>query len=241
MYLSRLRINWRHRLAWRDLRDRYELHRTVFSGFPQQMPPGERILYRMEGEPQQPYMTIFVQSQARPNWDQSERLSKPGYLYESPGIRRVQPQFQEGVCLPFRLRANPTVKRYGKRHPIYDDDALIRWLQRKGEQHGFSIDPLHVRIVKLGNLYSRHRQQTWHVVQFDGLLAVVDAEAFASALRGGVGSAKAFGCGLLSVPYPAAITVAEAYSPHTWGCTDDWPESDIRFDVFPTDVGVYRF
>ena len=217
MFLSRLPINWRHRLAGRDLRDRYELHRTVLSAFPQQMPADERVLYRIEGEPQQPYMTVLVQSQTRPNWDQSERLSKPGYLYESPEMRPVQPQFQEGARLPFRLQANPTVKRFRKRYPIYDHDALMEWLQRKGDMHGFSIDPLHVRTVKLGELYGKRRQQAWHVAQFDGLLEIVTTEAFNSALRGGIGSAKAFGCGLLSVPYPTAITVAEAHSPQVWG------------------------
>lgn len=220
MFLSQLRINRHHALSQRDLGDRHKLHRTVLSAFPELMPSEERVLYRVEVDRQQPYATLLAQSQTLPNWNQSVYLSKPGYLYESPEIRRVQPQCQEDVCLPFRLQANPTVKRYGKRHPIYDHDALIRWLQRKGEQHGFAVDPLHVRIVKLGELYGKRRQQTWHVVQFDGLLAVVDAEAFKSALCGGIGSAKAFGCGLLSVPYPEA--------------------KDFCTSIFPTDVGVIR-
>ena len=78
------------------------------------------------------------------------------------------------------------------------------WLLRKGERHGFAVDPFYVRIVELADLYGKRRQQKWFVVQFDGVLEVVEEEKFASALCGGIGSAKAFGCGLLSVPYPTA-------------------------------------
>lgn len=217
MYLSRLRINWRHRLAQRDLSYRDELHRTVLSAFPERMPSEERVLYRLELHPDRPYATLLVQSQTLPIWDQSKRLSKPRYLFQSPELRCIQPQFQEGMRLPFRLQGNSTVKRLGKRCPIYDEGGQMGWLQRKGQQHGFDVDPLYVRIVELDKLYGKRRQQTWHVVQFDGILQVVEPEIFASALREGIGSAKAFGCGLLSVPYPTARAAADVYSPQAWG------------------------
>ena len=50
---------------------------------------------------------------------------------------------------------------------------------------------------------AKRRKQTWHVVQFEGVLQVNQPVAFVETLCNGIGSAKAFGCGLLSVPYPA--------------------------------------
>ena len=104
--------------------------------------------------------------------------------------------------LPFRLQANPTVKRDSKRHALYAEHELTRWLQRKGDTHGFTLEPANLRSAKLGKLHGKRRKQTWHLVQFDGVLQVTQPESFVAGLRSGIGSAKAFGFGLLSVHYP---------------------------------------
>ncbi len=203
MFLSQLALNLRHRRAQRDLSDRYELHRSLLRAFPARLPAAERVLYRVEQTRRQPYALILVQSQTLPAWDQAERLNTPGYLVKLPALRQFEPRIESGLRLRFRLQANPTFKRAGKRYAIYGDEALMRWLQRKGAAHGFAVEPLDVRSAKLGKLHGKGRQQTWHVVQFDGWLQVQQPEAFSAALRSGIGSAKAFGCGLLSVPHPA--------------------------------------
>ncbi len=199
MFLSQLLINLRHRPARRDLGDRYELHRSLLCAFPAQLPAEERVLYRVEHAPRQVYATVLLQSQTAPDWHQAQRLSAPGYLCEPPALREFEPQAQEGMRLRFRLQANPTVKRDGNRHAIYAEDALMRWLQRKSDAHGFAVEPRNVRAVRLGKLHGKRRRQTWHAVQFEGFLQVNEPEAFVGAWRNGIGSAKAFGFGLLSV------------------------------------------
>lgn len=203
MYLSQLQLNPRHRRARTDVADRYELHRTLLKAFPSQLPADERILYRVETNRNTDVVTILVQSIYAPNWDAADHLQATGYLQTSPQMRTVVPEAEHGQRLPFRLQANPTVKRDGKRHAIYADDALLAWLQRKGEQHGFAVDELDVQANKLGNFHgkNRGRRMTWHIVQFDGILKVTEAAQFVDALTSGIGSAKSFGCGLLSVPY----------------------------------------
>lgn len=201
MYLSRLSLNPRSRQVRTDLADRYELHRTLLNAFPESLPDHERVLYRVEEGTLEPLIRILVQSQTEPAWERAPRLQSSTYLLEEPELRRVHPEITNGQRLRFRLQANPTVKRDGKRHALYADDDLMNWLQRKGEQHGFSTTPLDARATKLGKKHGQGRKQTWHAVQFDGLLTVTDAGAFTSALRQGIGSAKAFGFGLLSVPY----------------------------------------
>lgn len=203
MYLSQLILSLRSREARFDLSDRYEMHRTLLRAFPQLLPDDERVLYRVEKHPRLPVVPVLVQSNEQPDWSAAERLQRPGYLYRTPVTRPVAPQVRVGDRYPFRLHANPTVKRDGKRHALYAEDDLRAWLLRKGQSHGFTVEADQLQVVKMGRTYGKKRAQTWHAVQFDGRLSVTDAEAFLEALLNGIGSAKAFGFGLLSVPYQA--------------------------------------
>ena len=204
MYLSQLLVNPRSRDARVDLGDRYELHRTLMNAFPEKLPADERILYRVEENRNLPVISVLVQSHYLPEWDASERMQQSGYLMDAPQVRQIVPGVDQGQRLPFRLQANPTVKRDGKRHAVYGDAELLGWLQRKGDQHGFACDPLDVQIAKLGKKYGKRRQAIWHAVQFDGVLTITSTESFTDALVSGIGSAKAFGFGLLSIRYRRA-------------------------------------
>lgn len=200
IYLSQLMVNLHSRPARNDLADRYELHRTLLSAFPETLPAHERVLYRVEEGTLDPMAIILVQSLTQPDWGAVPRLRDP-YLLREPRVRQIVPYVQSGDRHRFRLQANPTVKRDGKRHAIYDEAALLAWLQRKGEQHGFAVGPLDARAAKLGQKTGQKRRQTWHAVQFDGILTVMDSRLFVQTLQQGIGSAKAFGFGLLSIPY----------------------------------------
>lgn len=201
MYLSQLILNPRSRLARRDLADRFELHRTILAAFPETLPEDERVLFRVEQYRSSPTVPVLVQSRTIPDWQQVDRLDDTHYLVDEPLVRPVAMQVQAGQVIPFRLQANPTVKRDGKRHAIYAEDDLLAWLNRKGDQNGFTVDPLDIRARKLGRVLGKNRQRTWHAVQFDGRLQVQDVTTFGKALNNGIGSAKAFGFGLLSIPY----------------------------------------
>lgn len=201
MYLSRLMLNLRYRPVQRDLADRYELHRTLMSAFPQQLPDYERMLYRVEENPHKPFATVLVQSQLMPRWETSERIADELYLANVPDMREVNVHATVSMRLPFRLQANPTVKRDGKRHALYHEEQLLNWLVRKAHENGFKVESDAIRFVKHGNKYGKRRKQTWHAVQFDGVLTITDPDRFKQAVYHGIGSAKAFGFGLLSIPY----------------------------------------
>lgn len=139
------------------------------------------------------------------------------------------PQIIEGESLRFKLRANPIVKRtengkqkeYGliidakhqmkKKNLVCGEDyALdelihekgISWLERKGLQHGFSVENWNVAIGNDNEYLINSNEKKKFVIRtldFDGKLIVMDSELFSKALCGGVGSAKSFGCGLLSI------------------------------------------
>jgi CRISPR system Cascade subunit CasE len=197
MYLSKLQLNPTHPNVQRDLSDRHELHRTILCAFPSELPTHERVLFRVEVSRQR--IDLLVQSQLLPDWSCLHR----DYVIQIPQLRHVNTQhIQLGQALMFRLLANPTIKREGKRHALYQDEQCFDWLVRKGQQHGFRVGSNGYRHHVVGNVYGKKYQQVWHAVQFDGVLHVHNYEIFTQSLKNGIGSAKAFGFGLLSIPYP---------------------------------------
>ena len=136
-----------------------------------------------------------------------------------------EPALREGDRLGFMLRANPTIARgtghgrRGQRHDVVADamrgmvpgtraaarpaaivEAGRTWLVRQGERAGFNItcDPLRidgyetVRIAREGG-----RPVVFGRLEFEGVLDVADPVSFLSAVVGGFGRARAFGCGLM--------------------------------------------
>ena len=124
-----------------------------------------------------------------------------------------------GQTLAFRLRANPT-KRLGKaagndkgkRVGIYKEEEQLKWLREKmeGDEHrqwagGFRLLRAQIsREEKIENPKAINRADQSHdlkvfAVQFDGVLQVVDLGKAIQTIERGIGSAKGFGFGLLSV------------------------------------------
>lgn len=214
MYLSQLTLNPHNRQVQREIGNPYQMHRTVMRGFPEDLPDDERVLYRLETESSNGYPSLLVQSIHHPDWSALREAGQGRYLTQTPDPPKefkVEPPI--GTLLRFRLRANPTIKkrREGHKHsnrvPLVHEEKQLAWLKRKGELHGFK--GIQVRISGGDLLTDRiHReQQEQHLrvftVQFDGLLQVTDTARFVSGLSAGIGPARAFGCGLLSVA-PAA-------------------------------------
>ena len=224
MVLSRLTLNLRHKRTQSELARPHELHRTIMSAFPDELPCGERVLYRLEIDERRGHVRVLVQSQGEPDW---RRLcAVPGYLQRPPETKTVSLALSAGQVLAFRLRANPTVKK--KSHQRAPDEeprpngirlGLAReedqraWLDRKGQQHGFQVLQVQVRPEGLQTSGKREtvegqvvsRRMAHLAVQFDGLLQVTDPDQLAQAVHAGIGSAKALGFGLLSLAPPQLL------------------------------------
>jgi CRISPR system Cascade subunit CasE len=222
MKLSRLVLNPLSRDVARTVADVHRLHRLVMSGFGDHAGAAARaqlgVLHRLEVDPRGGALVLYVQSASAPDWSRIPN----GVLAAlddrpNPQVRDL-PGFDSiaaGRIARFRLRANPTRKigtksvegqrRHGKRVPHRDDERCIQWLIRKGQAHGFEPvrDDDGQVSVRLTREPLRHGRRsgtpiTFEGVRFDGLLRVVDADAFRAAVINGIGSAKAFGFGLLS-------------------------------------------
>ena len=219
MYLSQLILNPRSRQVRSELARPYELHRTVMSGFVDKS-AGERVLYRLDISSRDGIPRLLVQSQQAPDW--SNLQAKADYLLELPGgnpqVREHDPHLFTGQRLAFRLLANPTrslpsaartgapdeKRERGKRVSLVSAEDQAAWLDRKAAEGGFRVAGL--RITDLGGQHlavpgedksihaARHQ-----AVRYDGELVVTDPSAFRKILECGVGSAKGFGYGLLTV------------------------------------------
>lgn len=227
MNLSRLLLNPFHPEARRDLVSPYELHRTLKRAFPAGEPQENRLLFRIEpAEEAWPgTVTVLVQSsQAVPDWRFLQH--RPDYALQIDGPRPFSLGFQAGERLRFRLVANPTVrrKRAGKKHgarvPLIHDGpnaadhpTYFDWLSGKSEEMGvqfptLQLDDGYVRPAvsdapfRIGSpradAYSKSRLPLFGV-RFDGTLAVTDPDRLKHAVSKGVGPAKGFGFGLLSL------------------------------------------
>ena len=206
MFLSRLILNPMSRRVQTELADLYELHRTLMRAFPDDLDPAtERILFRVDTDRRSGVPTVLVQSLTHPDW--SAVAAIPGYLLttppevENPACKPYDPRAARGQLLRFRLRANPTFRRAGKRLAWLREEDQIAWLARKADGSGFRI--ISVTVIPEGfqdAVRDRTGDKMRHfAVRFDGLLQVTDPTRFLETLRRGIGPAKAFGFGLLSV------------------------------------------
>jgi CRISPR system Cascade subunit CasE len=209
MFLHRIRLNPRSREARRDLADPYQMHRTLVRAFvaDAQSPP-VRFLWRLEpavGGSAIP--TVLVQSAVAGHWQALQDL--PGYLHSERDADGVQSKRFDPLAVAarwpafrFRLAANPTVTRAGKRIGLGGQSEQIAWLARQGAKHGFAVTACLVAssdIVRTRPGKASAAAITLGRVCFEGVLTPQDPQRLAAALEHGIGPAKAFGCGLLSL------------------------------------------
>jgi CRISPR system Cascade subunit CasE len=102
------------------------------------------------------------------------------------------------------VRSDKSGKRTknGRRLPITKREDLIAWMQRKAQAGGFDIgDPETLRTIPRPRSFFRKEgaEGVHYAVEFQGLLTVSDPAAFRTSFTTGIGSAKAFGFGLLAI------------------------------------------
>jgi len=203
MYLSRLTLDAEHPQARRDLSNAYEMHRTLARAYARHPDtPPHRFLWRLEPTPTAyPSAVLLVQSDLPADWSVLDTM--PGYAFEILGNKPVNLEglIRDGGQYRFRLLANPTVTRNGKRHGLVREEEQLAWLERQGKKGGFDL----LGCVRGGSARLQARQGgsgrhiTLQTALFEGALKVTNAESLWSMVRQGVGHGKALGLGLLSL------------------------------------------
>ena len=195
-----------YELAVRQLRirDSYDWHQRVWQVFEGRDSEAREFLTRVD-EVDDAYRLLIVSPQ---------KPSKPNWCPTDCFMTKAIPEdfFATGV-FRFSLLANPTKKlvvrnqagerkKNGKRVALTKREDLVSWMQRKANAGGFDIgDPESLLTVpKQRRHFEKKGEHGVHyAVEFQGVLTVTDPTLFRTTFTSGIGSAKAFGFGLLAL------------------------------------------
>lgn len=198
MVLSKITLDLEDTNARRDLADPYEMHSTLM-----RLVDGgaSRPLWRLEVPrgPLPPH--ILVQTDKPPDPTQLRVGGTPYFTSFESRPHLLADDLRVGELLRFRLRANPTVTREGKRHGLLREEEQLAWIDRVLTNGGAS-DVLATVTASGKEVMRRRRSGAPIVIQaaaFDGVMRVTDNETLRRTLIQGIGHAKALGFGLLTV------------------------------------------
>lgn len=211
MFLSKLEVNPMRRQSRRLLSDPQAMHAVIMKTCnPNE---GERILWRIDETDSS--IDLYIVSPQTPDVHTlNDQIGWENQDPESADYDGLLNSLENDQKYAFRLTANPThvstengvKKRYG--HVTIEQQK--NWFLRKASQHGFKIrklgkpefDDPHDLVVhdrKVKTFRRQGKTVTLNVASFSGSLEVTDAELLRTALVMGIGRAKAYGCGLLTL------------------------------------------
>jgi CRISPR system Cascade subunit CasE len=158
----------------------------------------------------------------------SARVPEVGAMLFNIDAKPFEPEFAAGDRVGFTIRVNPVVRKKNARNPeghsskhdvmmnsIYEvpsakrsevreehgRDAVVDWFKRVGSPNGFRIETANLAVVgtRPYTIEKREHDVRFTAVDVDGALTITDPETFTGMLARGIGSAKAYGCGLMMV------------------------------------------
>ncbi|WP_067475778.1 type I-E CRISPR-associated protein Cas6/Cse3/CasE [Actinomadura hibisca] len=229
MYLTRFRINTGRVGARKLLASPQALHAAVMMSFaePPRTGDGPRVLWRLDRDgnadthlcivsPMRPDLTHLVE---QAGWPTTGRWDTFDY---APFLKRLN----AGDTWGFRLTANPVhsvrnkdgapTKPTAHLTPVHQ----LGWLLKRQQNAGFEVmeKPPYKQLIhdqdnphrdthdillhgrrQLRFSKGQGRPVTLMTVTYDGRLTVTDPDAFRATLTQGLGRAKAYGCGLMTL------------------------------------------
>lgn len=214
MYLSRIELDTSRRETIRALGSPYVMHGAIencYHKLPDQEP--SRKLWRLDRLESKLYLLLL--SVDKPDFAGFiTQFCSPDVNGESKPYDRFLAGVRAGQYWRFRLRANPvhSVRTgivpscRGKVYAHVTVQQQKQWLQKKAACCGFgfansdaedrSFDVVESETLRFNR---QNKYVTLGVATFEGVLRVTDSEVFTRALTNGIGRAKAFGCGLLTI------------------------------------------
>lgn len=216
MHLTRFEINPARRAARDLLASPQKLHAAVLASFPTLAATTSqegRVLWRLDQRdhqallyivsPHKPDLTHLVENVG---WPTTQGWYTRDY---TPLLDRLKP----GDQWMFRLKANPVSNRRktddAKRSQRFGHVTVAQqtdWLLARAERHGFMIprgDHKEPDVAVRGREHLKFQRQgrtvTLATAVFEGRLEITDPDVLRQSLIHGIGPAKGYGCGLLTI------------------------------------------
>lgn len=202
MFLSKVHIPWQH------AKNPYQFHQALWQLFPGHEKADRDFLFRVEQIQSGVGANVLLQSIIKPEGSEHSPLllAQREFALNIPNGQRFR----------FRLRANPiktikdsskgTIEKKGKiftktvRVPLLHEEQQQAWLERKLQDfarlESLIVNPEPVTYFRKPKEGRSGKIQT---VLFEGVMTVTDSAEFETQVAQGIGPAKAFGCGLLSI------------------------------------------
>jgi CRISPR system Cascade subunit CasE len=208
LHLTQILVSYEDAVRLLRIRDNYDWHQRVWQAFGGRDGKSRNFLIRVDRKEEAYRVLVLSRSiPAKPDWCPTDCF----------GTKTIAEDFFAHTRYRFSLLANPTKKlradngngsrkKNGRRVPVTERGGLVAWLQRKAEAGGFAINADSLRTIPRGREFF-HKDGTSHgthtAVEFQGELTVTNAAQFRATVAAGIGSAKAFGFGLLVIaPIP---------------------------------------
>ncbi len=204
LHLTQIRVTYEDAVRLLRIRDTYDWHQYVWRAFDQGIRHRRDFLIRVDRKEEAFRVLILSRSvPAKPDWC-------PTDCFET---KVIPDDFFAHGHYRFSLLANPTKKvrvdntdgsrrKNGRRVPLVTREELVAWLQRKAQAGGFNINADSLRTLPRGREFF-HKDGISHgthtAVEFQGELTVTAPDRFRATVAAGIGSAKAFGFGLLAL------------------------------------------
>jgi CRISPR system Cascade subunit CasE len=225
MFLTRFQLNPARREARKLLSSPQTMHAAVRAGFCDPAGyerSGSRTVWRLD-TPATATVLLYLVSPGRP--DLTHLVEQAGWpktaTWDTRDYDPLLASLRPGQRWAFRLTANPVhsgrktadakeTQRFGYLREGEQED----WLLRRADRCGFTVTAQRDGRPNL-RLHRRQMQSfkrgahavTLTTVTYDGILEVTDGDALRTALTSGIGHAKAYGCGLLTLaPAEGAAT-----------------------------------
>lgn len=208
-YLTRIELDPYKKLTQLALNNSNMFHGAIEKTFNN---TEERKLWRVDSLRGRRYLLIVSRSlpdftpllqQFAPNGSESQTKAYDDFL----------DSIQENSRWHFRLCGVPLVSKKtsdkadarGKRFALIKEEEQKEWLYKKGELHGFKVNPDYLAVFDTGatslkkGAGDEHCEFKIRKVVYEGILTVTNVEAFRAALTNGIGRERAFGGGMITI------------------------------------------
>lgn len=203
LHLTQILVDYEDAVRLLRIRDTYDWHQRIWQAFAGRDGEPRDFLIRVDRKERAYRVLILSRSvPSKPNWCPTDCF----------GTKIIPDTFFGRKRYRFSLLANPTKKvraenadgtprKNGRRVPLTRREDLVAWMQRKAEAGGFSVNADSLRVIPRGRefFHKKDAQGTHTAVDFMGELTVTDPVQFRRTVATGIGSAKAFGFGLLAL------------------------------------------
>ena len=194
MHISQIKIDDTLNSAKRAVSSPQIMHAIIEKCFE----TSERKLWRLDVE-----KLLIVSSDFPSNPDAAQQLGKE--MFVTKDYQPFLSSIKAGKIYRFRLTANPVHNvptEYGKRGKVFAHVTLeqqMDWLRSKADKLGFALKEFNISTSEFVKFRKNSRDVTLKLATYDGFLTVKDSDLLIEAMVSGIGRAKAYGAGLLTL------------------------------------------